>query len=57
MYGNRFRSSYPEVNISLEEARKSFFQGEYKKALDQSIKAISLVDKNMYKKLLSIYDN
>ena len=57
VYGNRFRSSYPEVNISLEEARKSFFQGEYKKALDQSIKAISLVDKNMYKKLLSIYDN
>lgn len=57
VYGNRFRSSYHDVEIGLEEAKKNFFKGNYKKALDISIKAISTVDKNMYQKLLEAYDN
>ena len=54
VYGNRFRSSY--IDRGLDEARKSFFKGDYKKSLDVSIKAISLVDKNFYQELVSIYD-
>lgn len=56
VYGNRFRSSYTDIDRCLDEARKSFFKGDYKKSLDASIKAISLVDKNFYQELVSIYD-
>lgn len=56
VYGNRFRSSYTDLDRGLDEARKSFFKGDYKKSLDVSIKAISLVDKNFYQELVSIYD-
>ncbi len=56
VYGNRFRSSYTDIDRGLDEARKSFFKGDYKKSLDVSIKAISLVDKNFYQELVSIYD-
>lgn len=56
VYGNRFRSSYIDIDRCLDEARKSFFKGDYKKSLDVSIKAISLVDKNFYQELVSIYD-
>lgn len=56
VYGNRFRSSYTDIDRCLDEARKSFFKGDYKKSLDISIKAISLVDKNFYQELVSIYD-
>ena len=56
VYGNRFRSSYTDIDRCLDEARKSFFKGDYKKSLDVSIKAISLVDKNFYQELVSIYD-
>ena len=53
VYGNRFRSSYTDIDRGLDEARKSFFKGDYKKSLDVSIKAISLVDKNFYQELVS----
>lgn len=56
VYGNRFRSSYTDIDRCLDEARKSFFKGDYKKSLDVSIKAIFLVDKNFYQELVSIYD-
>ena len=56
VYGNRFRSSYTDIDRCLDEARKSFFKGDYKKSLDVSIKAISLVDKNFHQELVSIYD-
>lgn len=56
VYGNRFRSSYTDIDRCLDEARKSFFKGDYKKSLDVSIKAISLVDKNFYQELVPIYD-
>lgn len=56
VYGNRFRSSYTDIDRGLDKARKSFFKGDYKKSLDVSIKAISLVDKNFYQELVSIYD-
>lgn len=56
VYGNRFRSSYTDIDRCLDEARKSFFKGDYKKSLDVSIKAISLIDKNFYQELVSIYD-
>ena len=56
VFGNRYRVNYDEVDSGLNDAESMFFKGEYKKALDISIKAVSLVDENIYRKLLAVYD-
>ncbi len=56
VFGNRYRTVYDEVDVGLNDAQQLFFRGEYKKALDVSIKAVSLVDENIYRKLLAVYD-
>ena len=56
VFGNRYRANYDEVDSGLGDAELLFFKGEYKKALDTSIKAVSVVDENIYRKLLAIYD-
>ena len=56
IFGNRYRVNYDEVDSGLNDAESMFFKGEYKKALDISIKAVSLVDENIYRKLLAVYD-
>ncbi|MBR4618305.1 MAG: septation ring formation regulator EzrA [Bacilli bacterium] len=55
VYGNRFRSSYKEVNDGLKEAETLFFKGNYKKSLDLSIKTITLVNKSFYQNLMETY--
>ncbi len=57
VYSNRYRSSYPEVDAGLLQAEKEFFKGNYKKSLDTSIKTTKLVDENIYRKLLAVYDD
>jgi len=57
VYGNRFRSSYSEVDNGLKESEKFFFKGNYKKSLDLAIKTISMVDKGLYQKLVETYKN
>ncbi len=57
VYGNRYRSCYTEVDAGLGQAEREFFKGNYKKSLDTSIKATKLVDENIYKKLLAVYDD
>lgn len=57
VYGNRYRDSYPEIDAGLSQAEREFFKGNYKKSLDTSIKTTKLVDENIYKKLLAVYDD
>ncbi len=57
VYSNRYRSSFPEVDAGLLQAEKEFFKGNYKKSLDTSIKTTKLVDENIYRKLLAVYDD
>ena len=56
VYGNRYRGKFEEVNQGLIDAEKSFFKGNYKESLDISIKVTSIVDENIYRKLLNVYD-
>ena len=56
VYGNRYRAYYNEVDSGLFDAEEYFFKGDYKKALDISIKSTSIVEQDIYQKLLSIYD-
>lgn len=56
VYGNRYRSHYPDVDRGLSDAEVQFNKGNYKDALDISIKATSIVDEDIYKTLLKAYD-
>ena len=56
VYGNRYRSRYEEVDKGLSDAEVQFFKGNYKDALDISIKSTALIDEDIYKKLLRVYD-
>lgn len=56
VYGNRYRSKFPEVNQGLVDAEKAFYKGNYKESLDVSIKITSIVDENIYRKLMGVYE-
>lgn len=57
VYANRYKPYYDEVEEGLNEAEDYFYKGKYKEALDTVLKTCSLVDENIYKKLLAVYDN
>ncbi len=56
VYGNRYRKKYEEVDKGLNDAEKAFYKGNYKESLDVSIKVMSVVDENIYRKLMSVYE-
>lgn len=51
IYGNRYRSTYPEIDAALDKATELFNRGKYRESLDLSMKSISFVDKNVMEKL------
>lgn len=53
VYGNRYRSSYKEIDNSLRLATKEFKKGEYKKSLEISLNALNIVEPGIHKKLIS----
>lgn len=57
VYSNRYRAYYDEVETGLNKAEDYFYKGEYKKSLDTVLKACALVDEEIYRKMLSLYDN
>lgn len=44
VYGNRYRTTYKEIDAALNEAEELFRKGKYKQSMDTSIKVISTVD-------------
>ena len=57
VYGNRYRMSYDGISDGLDQATEEYFKGNYKNSLDISIKTTKLVDENIYRKMLDVYDN
>ena len=51
VYGNRYRSSYEEIDIALNKAEELFRRGKYKESLELSTRALSFVDKNIADKI------
>ena len=49
-YGNRYRTTYKEIDDALNTAEELFRKGKYKQSMDTSIKAISTVDGNFTNK-------
>lgn len=49
IYGNRYRSSYEEIDIALTKAEELFKRGKYKESLDLSMKSLSFIEKMLQK--------
>ena len=56
VYGNRYRNSFEEVDRGLTDAEELFYKGNYKASLNTSIRVTSLVDENIHRKLMGIYE-
>ena len=50
VYGNRYRSSYEEIDIALTKAEELFRRGKYKESLELSTKSLSFIDRNIAEK-------
>ena len=50
VYGNRYRTTYKEIDDALTLAEDLFRKGKYKQSMDISIKAISTVDNSFFKR-------
>lgn len=50
VYGNRYRSTYEEIDIALSKAEELFNRGKYKESFDISFKSLGFIDKNIGEK-------
>lgn len=55
VYGNRYRYGNKEINDGLEKASIAFMKGNFKLSLENSIKAINIVEPGIHKRLLDAY--
>lgn len=56
VFGNRFRSSYPALDLDLNKAEICFQNGEYTRALKLAIQAIESLHPGIYEKLVARKD-
>ena len=57
VYGNRYRSTYEEVNNNLNAAEKLFYKGEYKKSFELTINVLNKIEPGIYNKMLNLYSS
>ncbi len=55
VYGNRYRSSYKEVDEGLMRAEREFYKGHYKDSLEITINTLNIVEPGIHKKLMNSY--
>ena len=55
VYGNRYRSSYDELDKGLNYSEMLFYKGEYQKSLESTINLLNKVEPGIYNKLLGYY--
>ena len=55
VYGNRYRSSYKEIDMGLRKAESEFRKGEYRLSLETSLNTLNQVEPGIHKKLMSAY--
>lgn len=56
VYGNKYRSTFKDVDNGLEKAEKEFFKGEYRNSLEIVLNTLNVVEPGIHKKLLSTYE-
>ena len=50
VYGNRYRSSYSDVDVSLDKAENLFRKGLYKESYNISVEALGKIDESIKSK-------
>ena len=56
VYGNRYRSLRRDVDKGLENAEMLFHKGNYKESLKKAIQSIELVESDISKKIMNVYE-
>ena len=56
VYGNRYRSTYKEVDSELTKAEKLFFEGSYRKSLEVSLEVLNQIEPGIHKKIVENYE-
>lgn len=51
VYGNRYRSSYDELDKTITQSEIYFYKGEYQKSLETTINYLSRIEPNILEKL------
>ena len=57
VYGNKYRSSYSELNNHLIISEKLFYKGEYKKSFELTVNVLNKIEPGIYNKILSLYSS
>lgn len=57
VYANRYRSSYKEMDMTLEKSEKEFLNGDYKKSLEMTLNALNRIEPGIHKKLISAFES
>jgi len=57
VYGNRYRSSYEELNNSLRMSEQLFYRGDYKKSFELTINSLNKIEPGIYNKILNLYSS
>jgi len=52
MYGNRYRPVNKNLDLEITRAEELFYKGEFKKALENTIRAINVIEPGVHEKLL-----
>ena len=56
VYGNRYRSTYKEVDAALTKAENEYNKGEYKTSLETALNILESVEPGIHKKIVSAYE-
>ena len=57
VYGNRYRPIDRNIDTNLEKSEDLFYKGEYKKALETTLKAINIIEPGIQNKILEAVKN
>ena len=55
IYGNRYRSSFDELDKNLNLSEQLFYKGDYKKSFEYTISILNKIEPGIYDKILNLY--
>lgn len=57
VYGNRYRSSFEDLNTYLNTSEQLFYKGEYKKSFENTINVLNKIEPGIYNKISNLYSS
>ncbi len=57
IYGNRYRSSFEDLNSHLNLSEQLFYKGEYKKSFENTVNVLNKIEPGIYNKILNLYSS